>query len=368
MTDAEPADPGGDLFLRGSFSDAEKALLVEAIVGHLDGVVSPELVEEPRRSEPGYAIGRVAMRAFGNYLDADANWQAIDPRLRVVAYFKRSRVRQLPCEARAFDLTGFLQAADPMLAIEINLDGLPVLLQRTVDLLHDGMDRSPLAVLPSLRSTAADPAAAAALQCSFLAVSFLLMHEMGHVLRGHHALIDGPGIMEGAAAPSPRRAAHDVQRRALELDADLFAAHQIANFMTGYARAAARGPDLHADLPAWFETGLVACYAVFSAFAAAGARPSPEYHSPMVRMHAIAQRLAAALGLGAEVADPRLLAFYGRLACGSERNQAFMKSYVADAVVFRKDWDSLAATRARHAELVASGRLQGWIVEPRRRP
>lgn len=359
MAARDPADPGSDLFLRGSFTEDEKDRLVEAIVDHLDGVILRDTVEEPRRSHPGYAIGRVAMQAFGNYFAALPNWLAIDPRLRVVAYFKRSRIHTSPCDAHSFELTHFLQATDPMYVIEVNLDSLPILLQRATDLLHDGMDRAPLAVLPALATGAADSDAAPALQCSFLAACFLLMHEMGHVLRGHHALNGNAGIVESAATA---RTPVDLQRRALELDADLFAAQLMTGFMNGYAQTTAGGPAARPE--AWFETGLVACYAVFSAFAADGAAPSAGYHSPMVRMHAIAQRLATALGLDPALADRRLQDFYARLAEGSERNQAFMKRYVADAVIFRKDWESLGATRARQAELLAAGRLQGWIVEP----
>ena len=347
--------PFRDVFSRGSFSDQEKDKLSEGLTQELGAVVTPEGARH-MRGERAYLIGRRAMTTFVNFFDALPNWLAIDQAVRVIAYFGAKRIDEsAACDARAFDLRAFLQTDEPTYAIHVNLDALPVLHQRAINVLRDGC-KDEIRDLLSSASAAHRNAQTAAELCAFLAVLLILFHEMAHILRGHFVLLGGASIEEASGQRKGPQSADPLLRRALELDADFFAVRLLGALLLRERGDRPGSPAEPLDL---FFAGMSACYVQFSALAEDGPRPTPRYHSPLVRLSAAVQVLGDAM----QVDHARTLrlfnAFLAALWESAEKNAALLSTYVTDAVIYNADSASLPQTHAKRADLHKAGKLSG---------
>src|SRR5262245_43378750 len=185
--------PFVDRFQRGEFSDTEIATLV----GLFGSVLGPADVPDALRTSPSYVAGRRAITTLNTIFGALPIWAMFDASVRIFATFGKERVNNSnACDALAFDANDVLHSTEPTFGIHVNLDSLPVLHETANVLLRDALPAIVREVMPQ-PPAGRDVIAFLTDTGTFHATLLILLHELGHILRGHLRLIASVRMSEG---------------------------------------------------------------------------------------------------------------------------------------------------------------------------
>lgn len=141
-----------------------------------------------------------------------------------------------------------------------------------------------------------------AMSLAMLSALVVFYHELAHIIRGHNAWAAarlGAGwLRENQPLPSSSSAGVDVDRRAMEADADVYA----GVFLAEALKAGMLGAVNEETLPEWCEEIAFLATVTFNVFEAHARRADYRagYHLPAIRTECFLEGVARAWGAGAD--------------------------------------------------------------------
>lgn len=341
-TASSPDDWPAGLVVRGSFSVEEVDILRQGVwpLFYADEEAAPVHLQ----IDPACAAGWAALPMLDRVLRQPAGDALLNPAVRLVMGFG---------DVRNFDSASDLNAAvisleaghgmaPPTYVVRVALNGMPYIGQQVVKVAD---------TIAETRQRLQAGDAKFVLRASLVAALFMFLHELGHVFNGHHDWT--PDLMQNVDALGKQWHA---TRRALEFDADLFAASMVGRLVAD--------PDPSESLS---ESTLLAtmagAFAVFATLSEGGAwLDTPCYHSPMVRLNAVAGQLARVQGLKPELGAKLFAAFLAEMTLARERGDLLLERIVNSSHFFNQDDASFRATTVPLVrELLVAGKLRKWL-------
>jgi len=342
--------PGADVLELGTFSPEDVGTLRQACGIWWTLVLHQRDASLRFGSDPGYTAGRTALSALSNYFSAPANAAAVDESVRILAFLTDEGSAPPSCDASAVSVAG-LGLAAPTYIVRVAADGLPLLYARVVALIG-ALPPATRAQLPGAAPHGLDVTTE---HCTTVAVLFIFLHEMAHVLRGH---LDFERPIGGrcAAMTDDQRSV----RRALETDADFTATYLLGTFLRGYARSIGAPHPESAD-ESWLAAGLLASLAVFSILSEGTPASSPCYHLPVTRVSVVAQAFGGAMRIEHKTVMRVFVGLTSQLLLPATQLEQFLRTGGVDEGR-RDDAAMRGVTLPLQRTLLKAGRLTGWTL------
>lgn len=179
---------------------------------------------------------------------------------------------------------------------------------------------------------------------------FVFFHELAHVVRGHLFLCQRASLHEISSNWLDLKGA--VPRRVLETDADLIGAY----FLRSVAPHVIPANSTVADLDRLrFACVLIGLFAVIGAMASESADASKVYHSPLVRMFALAKHFDDTLDGKTPNGDTLIRTFNERMLKSSLAEDPLLASWSLDPAGYMLDQKHWRETEGQRQALQEAG-------------